>query len=178
MNRSMSDIPVVDRVIVLGGGSAGFIAAIALKAKIPALAIRVIRSKDIGVIGVGEGSTPPMTRFLHDFIGVGQKKFFETAKPTWKLGLKFIWGPRPSFHYPFGHHLETVFAGKHHIQDNGVEGFALREYQLQRRLTISGDNRLMAFGFKIEAQALGQMLLVFDQEYPAHLSWQDAAVRG
>ena len=111
MNRSMSEIPVVDRVIVLGGGSAGFIAAIALKAKIPALSIRVIRSKDIGVIGVGEGSTPPMTRFLHDFIGVGQKKFFEIAKPTWKLGLKFIWGDRPSFHYPFGHHLEAVPQG-------------------------------------------------------------------
>lgn len=107
----MSDIQVVDRIIVLGGGSAGFIAAIALKARIPALSIRVIRSKEIGVIGVGEGSTPPMTRFLHDFIGVGQKKFFDIARPTWKLGLKFIWGARPSFHYPFGHHLEAVPQG-------------------------------------------------------------------
>jgi tryptophan halogenase len=98
----------VDRVIVLGGGSAGFMAAIALKRKLPGLSVRVVRSKEIGVIGVGEGSTPPMTRFLHDYIQVGEKMFFETARPSWKLGLKFIWGERPWFHYPFGPHLEMV----------------------------------------------------------------------
>src|SRR5258705_11971762 len=101
----------VDRVHVLGGGSAGFMAAIALKKKLPALSVRVIRSKEIGVIGVGEGSTPPMTRFLHDYIGVGEKKFFQTARPSWKLGLKFIWGQRPWFHYTFGQHLEVAQAG-------------------------------------------------------------------
>src|SRR4051812_12496860 len=106
--RLMSgDFWTVDRVIVLGGGSAGFMAAIALKRKLPTLHVRVIRSKDIGVIGVGEGSTPPMTRFLHDYVQVGERKFFETARPTWKLGLKFIWGQRPGFHYPFGPHLEA-----------------------------------------------------------------------
>ena len=63
----------------------------------------VIRSKDIGIIGVGEGSTIPLTNFLHKFINVGQKKFFEVARPTWKLGLRFLeWGPRPFFQYTFG----------------------------------------------------------------------------
>ena len=45
-------------VLVLGAGSAGLIAAISLKGKIPQLAVRVVRSPDIGVIGVGEGTTP------------------------------------------------------------------------------------------------------------------------
>jgi tryptophan halogenase len=107
----MADVWPVDRVIVLGGGSAGFMAALALKRKLPALAVRVIRSKEIGVIGVGEGSTPPMTTFLHDFLQVGEKRFFETARPTWKLGLKFLWGERPWFHYPFGPHLEVAPPG-------------------------------------------------------------------
>lgn len=96
----------VKNVIILGGGSAGFLAAIALKSKLAGLSVEVIRSKEIGIIGVGEGSTPPMTRFLHEYIGVGLKKFFEVAQPSWKLGLKFIWGSRPFFHYPFGVHLE------------------------------------------------------------------------
>ena len=78
-------------------------AAIALKAKLPALAVTVVRSKDIGIIGVGEGSTIQLTRFLHDYVGVGPKKFHEVAQPTWKLGLRFLrWGPRPFFFYTFG----------------------------------------------------------------------------
>ena len=93
----------VNNVLVLGGGSAGFMAALALKVKLPALRVTVVRSKDIGIIGVGEGSTVPLTHFLHDYLGVGMKKFHETAQPTWQLGLKFLrWGFRPSFHYTFG----------------------------------------------------------------------------
>jgi len=93
----------VNHVLVLGGGSAGFMAALALKSKLPALRVTVVRSKDIGIIGVGEGSTVPLTHFLHDYLGVGMKKFHETAQPTWKLGLKFLrWGSRPSFYYTFG----------------------------------------------------------------------------
>ena len=92
---------MIDRVIVLGGGSAGFLSALALKKKIWNLEVIVIRSKDIGIIGVGEGSTAVLTRFLHDYIQVPTRKFFEKALPTWKLGLRFLWGPRGSFHYTF-----------------------------------------------------------------------------
>jgi tryptophan halogenase len=93
----------VNTVLVLGGGSAGFMAALALKLKLPSLRVTVVRSKDIGIIGVGEGSTIALTRFLHDYLGVGMKKFHDVAQPTWKLGLKFLrWGPRPSFFYTFG----------------------------------------------------------------------------
>jgi tryptophan halogenase len=97
----------IQKVIVLGGGSAGLMAALALKTRIPRLDVRVIRSKDIGVIGVGEGSTPTLTSFLHGYLRVGLRRFFEVAQPTWKLGLKFLWGPRPHFYYPFGPGLDT-----------------------------------------------------------------------
>ena len=77
-------------------------AALALKLKLPHLSVRVIHSSDLGIIGVGEGSTVVLTRFLHDYLRLHPAKFFEMAQPTWKLGLKFIWGPRDSFHYTFG----------------------------------------------------------------------------
>jgi tryptophan halogenase len=93
---------VVRKVIVLGGGSAGFMAAMALKAKLPDLEVVVVRSKELGIIGVGEGSTVGLTKFLHDYLRIGCKKFHEVAQPTWKMGLKFVWGSRPSFYYPFG----------------------------------------------------------------------------
>src|SRR5687767_15675745 len=76
-------------------------AALSLKVRIPDLQVAVIRSKDIGIIGVGEGSTLALTRFLHEYLKIGLKKFHEVAQPTWKLGLRFLWGPRPMFHYTF-----------------------------------------------------------------------------
>jgi len=98
---------VIARVCVVGGGSAGFMAALALKSRLPALQVRVVRSKEIGIIGVGEGSTGTLTDYLHNYLKVGYKKFHEIARPTWKLGLRFLWGPRPYFNYTFGPGLET-----------------------------------------------------------------------
>jgi tryptophan halogenase len=93
---------VVNKVIVLGGGSAGFMAAIALKAKLPDLDVLVIRSKELGIIGVGEGSTVALTKYLHEYLRIGLGQFHQVAQPTWKMGLKFVWGRRPYFNYSFG----------------------------------------------------------------------------
>jgi tryptophan 7-halogenase len=101
----------VHRVIVLGGGSAGFLAAIALKTKLPDLSVTVIRSKELGIIGVGEGSTVPLYQFIHGYLGISFKRFMQIAQPTWKLGLKFIWGTRPHFFYTFGPGLEVLAEG-------------------------------------------------------------------
>src|SRR2546423_11653619 len=106
-----SEPEVVKKILVLGGGSAGFMAAIALKSRLPDVAVTVLRSRDIGIIGVGEGSTVPLYQFLHGYLGIGFKKFMEVAQPTWKLGLRFLWGPRSHFFYTFGPGLEAVAEG-------------------------------------------------------------------
>ena len=60
---------MIKRVIILGGGSAGFIAALALKRKMRDLEVLVIRSKEIGIIGVGEatGAMDAMLAKIADF---------------------------------------------------------------------------------------------------------------
>src|SRR5215204_4717320 len=70
---------MIKKVLVLGGGSAGFLAALALKVKLPQLQVDLIHSKDLGIIGVGEGSTLGLTDFLHKYLGISVRKFFATA---------------------------------------------------------------------------------------------------
>jgi tryptophan halogenase len=87
---------------VIGGGTAGYFAAIALKRSVPARRVTVVESSKIPIIGVGEATTPPMVPFLHHVLGIDVVDFFARVQPTWKLGIRFDWGPRPFFTYPFG----------------------------------------------------------------------------
>jgi tryptophan halogenase len=88
-------------ITVLGGGSAGFIAALTLKRKRPHLRIRVLRSPHLGIIGVGEGTTPYFPAHFHGYLGLKPDRFYSEVQPIWKLGIHYLWGPRPSFNYTF-----------------------------------------------------------------------------
>src|ERR1035437_9168711 len=74
-------------VLVLGGGSAGLFAALSLKTRIPTLDVTVVRSPELGVIGVGESTTPNMPHLLFDYLKIKRRRFYELAQPTWKLGI-------------------------------------------------------------------------------------------
>jgi tryptophan halogenase len=102
---------MVNTVLVLGGGSAGFLAALTLKRRLPALEVTVLRSPDIGVIGVGEGTTPSLPGHLHGYLGLDPNPFHRLAEPIWKLGIRFRWGRRPYFDYSFVQALDTRYAG-------------------------------------------------------------------
>jgi tryptophan halogenase len=107
----MEQSDVVKRVVVVGGGSAGFLAAITLKARARDLAVTVIRSKEIGIIGVGEGSTAVLPGHLHGYLGIDYKDFYRLADPIWKLGIKFLWGKRPFFYYSFVSEFDAPLPG-------------------------------------------------------------------
>src|SRR5262245_39854340 len=96
----------IKNVVVLGAGSAGFLTALTLKTKLPHLSIRVVRSPAIGVIGVGEATTPVLTRLLFDYLQVKPRDFYLEANPTWKMGIRFLWGPRKDFVYTFSQEHE------------------------------------------------------------------------
>src|SRR3989442_9418647 len=102
---------MVKRVVVVGGGSAGFLAAITLKARARDLSVTVIRSKEIGIIGVGEGSTAVLPGHLHGYLGIDYREFYRLADPLWKLGIRFLWGKRPFFHYSFESQFEAPREG-------------------------------------------------------------------
>ncbi|MDB6149873.1 MAG: FAD-dependent oxidoreductase [Chthoniobacter sp.] len=101
---------MIKSILVVGSGSAGLIAAISLKRKLPQLTIRIVRSPEIGVIGVGEGTTPNFPKHIFDYLGITRKRFYALAEPTWKLGIRFLWGPRGRFDYTFDQQLDRQWS--------------------------------------------------------------------
>ena len=91
----------VRHIVVLGGGTAGLLAALAIERHLPQIRVTVVRSSQLGIIGVGEGTVPSIVRFLHDYLGIDSKTFHQTVRPSLKLGLRFLWGKRSHFHYSF-----------------------------------------------------------------------------
>lgn len=88
---------------IVGGGTAGYLAALALRAKVPSLEVTLVESKDVPIIGVGEATTPLMPQFLHADLGLDVGRLFTEVRPTLKLGIRFLWGPPGGdFPYPFG----------------------------------------------------------------------------
>ncbi len=93
---------MIHSVAVLGGGSAGFLAAMTLKKKMPELSVTVTRSTEVGVIGVGESTTVAIPNHLHGYLDIDPGEFHRRAQPSFKLGIRFLWGKRPFFDYTFG----------------------------------------------------------------------------
>jgi len=86
-------------IVILGGGTAGWIAAnlLAENWKDEGLDITLVESPNIGIIGVGEGSTPPLKGFL-DAIGVQESDWMERCDATYKVGITFRnWSTKPGF---------------------------------------------------------------------------------
>ena len=101
----------INRIVVLGGGSAGFLAAFGIKKQMPEIEVVVVRSTKMGVIGVGEGTIWSVVNFLHHFIGIPAEDFHKKINPSIKLGIHYLWGPRPFFNYTFAPQLTAPLKG-------------------------------------------------------------------
>lgn len=92
------------RFVILGGGTAGWIAAHLLKRGVADSAVTLIESPEIGTIGVGEGSTPTLRRFF-EMIGADEAEWMPRCGATYKAGIRFDgWSPAapwPGYRHPF-----------------------------------------------------------------------------
>ncbi len=95
--------PGLNSVLVLGGGSAGFLSALTFKAVLPDVRVTVLHSSGIPVIGVGESTTRALPAFLHGTLGLDRAEFYRAVRPIWKVGQRLDWGAkdRSHFNYPF-----------------------------------------------------------------------------
>lgn len=98
-------------VVILGGGSAGWITALYVRQVFPDISITVIESSDIGILGAGEGTTPKMIRFL-DFVGIPVNEIVYNCKATIKNSIRFT-----GWSYKDKHFYNTF--GAYHPYDLG-----------------------------------------------------------
>jgi tryptophan halogenase len=93
----------IRRVAIVGGGLAGWLAAISISKKLAGqVSIHVIDAAETGTLGLAEATIPPMLELLR-FLGVDQNDFIDKTQSTYSLGAKLQdWSPGQSFWRPYG----------------------------------------------------------------------------
>lgn len=104
-------------VVIVGGGTAGWMTAAVLSKLFGGLLpIRLVESEQIGTVGVGEATLPPL-RDINYLLGIEESEFLQATHATYKLGIRFDgWGGlQSSYLHSFGVHGRPIDAvGFHH----------------------------------------------------------------
>lgn len=93
------------KIVIVGGGSSGWIAASALIRYFPNWDITLVESKNIKTIGVGESTTVMMKHFINGSLGITDEEFLPGVDGIYKMAVKFTDFYRQGdggFYYPFG----------------------------------------------------------------------------
>ncbi len=95
----------MQKIVVVGGGTAGWMAAAAL-AKVMGTkrySVTLVESEEIGTVGVGEATIPPFLAF-NEMLGIDENAFMKAVNGTFKLGVRFENWSKPGSDYlhPFG----------------------------------------------------------------------------
>ena len=97
------------KIVILGGGSAGWMTASTLVKAFPKSNITVIESPNIKTVGVGESTLGQINNWL-DFLEIKDEDFMPFTNATYKLSIRFEnfykLGDK-GFHYPFGFPFEN-----------------------------------------------------------------------
>jgi tryptophan 7-halogenase len=114
------------RYVIVGGGSAGWMTAAAMAHAVKdSQRITLIESDEIGTVGVGEATIPPL-QFFNKILGINERDFVQATQASFKLGIDFRnWGTA-------GHRYFHQF-GEFGVNIQGV-GF----HQLWLRLAANG----------------------------------------
>lgn len=83
-----NNLKLPKNICVVGGGTAGFVAALILKKAYPSISIQIVESSKIGTIGVGEGSTEHWKEFI-EYMGFNKAEMLTKSDATFKAGIMF-----------------------------------------------------------------------------------------
>ncbi|GGC98219.1 tryptophan halogenase family protein [Aquisalinus flavus] len=166
----------VRKVVIAGGGTAGWTVAAALgKVLGTLLDVTLVESDDIGTVGVGEATIPTMRTF-HHLLGIDERDFMRETNATFKLGIAFEnWGEVGDRYI---HSFGTVGRGNWmgdfqnlwlEAREKGFAGefgeycFELQAAEAGRFYT--GEKAPTSYAFHLDATAYGQFLRRFSEQY-------------
>ena len=168
--------PPFQKLVIVGGGSAGWMAAMILGNALlgRGVEITVLESPAVGIIGVGEGSTPWLRGFFDD-MGIEESEWMPACNATYKCGITFDkWSTKPGFEsyfHPFACVLDNLTMGSFvHNVDARVRGVDVHAHPnrffLSSRLADQGlapkPNANFPFdiwhGYHFDSVLLGQFL--------------------
>lgn len=101
----------ISRVVVVGGGTAGWMAAAAFSKFFNngRRSFTLVESDAIGTVGVGEATIPPIANFNH-MLDISESEFLRATNGTFKLGIEFVnWGQiGDRYFHPFGEYGQDL----------------------------------------------------------------------
>ncbi len=77
------------RIVILGGGSTGWMAAAAFATGMPGAQVELVESEELGIIGVGE-ATFPSIRAFNRLLGIDEAEMLAATQGSFKLGIQFV----------------------------------------------------------------------------------------
>ncbi len=163
-------------IVILGGGTAGWMAANLFVKKWPEKSVKItlVESPEIGIVGVGEGSTPTLKRFF-ETIDVQESQWMPRCNATYKMNVRFAgWSPKSgieSYSHPFTSQVDTfttrAFTVNCRTRRLGLnvhtypEDFLLNGVLTQqKKIPLIPDNFpfITEYGYHFDSQLLGEFL--------------------
>lgn len=139
MQEGNGTINRLDRVVIVGGGTAGWMAAAAMSRYFNDgnRSITVIESDAIGTVGVGEATIPPIRNF-NAMLDIDEKTFLRATRGTFKLGIEFVnWGKiGDRYFHPFGQHGRDLHGIQFHqlylreLARSGINVGSIADYSM------------------------------------------------